>query len=109
MKGVSDIISKNKRFEIRLSEQEYQKIKANAQKAKLTVSQFTRRSLTGEVVQEAKPVEYFKLYNEINKIGVNINQIAKIANTTKSVEETSMKEIRYLLMKIYGLLDSGVT
>ncbi len=46
------------------------------------------------------------LATEINKIGVNINQIAKVANETGSVESDSTDELKRQMGEIWRLLKS---
>ena len=101
--------SRTKRLYIRISNHEYADICRNAKNAGLNLSQYGRKLLIGEVVKPAKHVDLYKLYNEINKIGININQIAKMANSTKTIEQYSIKQVIYLLTKIYDLVDEGVS
>ena len=100
--------SRSKRLYIRISNQEYGDIYRNAKIAHLNMSQYARRILTGEIVRPAKPTDYYQLYNEINKIGVNINQIAKIANTTGEVDTATIRQMQHLLTVIYNRIDEGV-
>lgn len=43
--------------------------------------------------------------NEINKIGVNINQIAKHINTTNNIYKSDMEEINKQLEEIYKIVE----
>lgn len=43
--------------------------------------------------------------NEINKIGVNINQIAKHINTTNNIYKSDMEEIKKQLEEIYKIVE----
>lgn len=45
------------------------------------------------------------LRKEINRIGTNINQIAKHVNAKKSVSAQQLKEVKEMVEKIYTLLD----
>lgn len=101
--------SRTKRLYIRISNQEYADICRNARAAGLNLSNYARKLLTGEVVKPAKPLDYFQLYNEINKIGVNINQIAKVANTNGNVTDSQISQTQYLLTKIYDRLDAELS
>ena len=101
--------SRTKRLYIRISNQEYAEICRNAKAAGLNLSNYARKILTGEVVKPAKPIDYFQLFNEINKIGVNINQIAKAANIGGSVSDGQISQTQFLLTKIYDRLDAELS
>ena len=45
-----------------------------------------------------------QLITEINKIGVNINQITAVANTTKYISKEMLMKVREELTKVIGLL-----
>lgn len=45
------------------------------------------------------------LQKEINRIGTNLNQIAKHVNAKKSVSAQQLKEVKEMVEKIYTLLD----
>ena len=100
--------SRSKRLYIRISNQEYGDIYRNAKIANLNMSQYARKILTGEIVTAAKPPEYRQLYNEVNKIGVNVNQIAKVANSSGLVDAATIRQMQYLLTKIYNRIDEAL-
>lgn len=67
---------------IRCTETEAAVIKAQAAQAGLTVSEYARRILTeGQVIVQQSRYD-FQTVNQLRRIGVNLNQIAKIANST---------------------------
>ena len=76
--------NKTKRFEIRLTEEQYRIIQQKAAQAKLTPSEYVRRKVfTGEVgVMDPMAFlnEYKQYVYEIRKVGNNINQLAHYAN-----------------------------
>lgn len=44
--------------------------------------------------------------NEINKIGVNINQIAKHINTTNNIYKSDIEELKEKIEEIYKIVES---
>ena len=48
-----------------------------------------------------------KQFEEMHKIGVNINQIAKKANTTGDLHSEEMKELKEMVNKIWHILRSS--
>ena len=48
-----------------------------------------------------------KQYEEMHKIGVNINQIAKKVNTTGQVYQEDMKELQRMVKEIWRILKSS--
>ena len=48
-----------------------------------------------------------KQYEEMHKIGVNINQISKKVNTTGQVYQEDMKEVQRMVKEIWRILKSS--
>lgn len=92
------------REQVRLDDVEYAKFMALWNQSGLKKEPFLRQLvMTGYV--RAKPSEaYYKLIAEINKIGVNINQIAKIANSDGHITSDSISHIRRLQEKLVDLV-----
>ena len=82
---------RGREFKLRLTEEEHSHLAVQAQKAGLTRGQFLRNVVMGIQLRARPPDTYYKLLKEINAIGVNINQIAHIANLTKLLDEIMNK------------------
>jgi hypothetical protein len=67
---------------VRFAEDEYEQLKQKAYNARVSVTEFIRRAALRRQVVEAPPPPQinWKLYEELNAIGVNLNQIAKAVN-----------------------------
>jgi len=50
-----------------------------------------------------------KQYYEMHKIGVNINQLARLANSTGSVTPEEMKELKGMIKEIWHILRSSAS
>jgi hypothetical protein len=70
----------------RITEEEYDQIAANAQKAEKSLCAYVRLMCLHGKITVKQPRADFQLITEISRIGVNINQIARIANQTGSVQ-----------------------
>ena len=88
---------------IRVTEAERIHVQEKAEAVNMTVSDFLRSlGLSKEVTPRATRLE-MSLLVELNRIGVNINQIAKAANLGRdqaSVIEASLTELRALMAKV---------
>lgn len=87
-----------------LSEKEYDTLRDKAKQSGLSMSGFLRSIIMGKRIR-ARPHEAIKdLYTEINKIGVNINQVARNSNAGADPESCAAQAL-FLLKKVYILMD----
>ena len=49
------------------------------------------------------------MYQEMHKIGVNVNQLARLANATGSVTPEEMKELKGMIKEIWHILRSSAS
>ena len=63
-----------------LDDDEFEKFQMFAKACKCTNSNFVRQLLAGAHLVAFPPEDYMRLKNEFLNIGVNINQIARVAN-----------------------------
>ena len=77
---------KKRRFDIRLSESEFDDFTMKAEKAGLTKSALVRRAVKGLEVKEAPSVDVRSLMVDIIRVGNNLNQIAVVANAQQLVD-----------------------
>ena len=70
---------------------------------------YARKMLVDGYVIEVDLSDYHKLANEVNKVGVNVNQIAKIANQSGSIYQSEMETIKELVNEIWQLLKSSLS
>lgn len=70
---------------------------------------YARKMLVDGYVVKTDYTIIKNLIKEINKIGVNINQIAKRANETNRVYEDDIKELKGELEEVWQLLKSNLS
>lgn len=96
------IRKREKQLKFRVTENELQMIKSKIEKSKLTQSEFFISCATNKdivVIDGLKELTF-----EINKIGNNLNQLTKIANTEKEIDQIELKKAREELSEVWQLL-----
>ena len=103
---------RTKQLNIRVTDTEYERIVDKANYCSLSISDYIRKQAVDGAIIKMETFDIKELSNELNKIGVNINQIAKHVNEkggkydkddmNNLVQEfSSLQELIY--NKIYGL------
>lgn len=88
---------KDKAKLIRFSEEDLKRIEQDARAAGKTFSEYIRELTLKEPAQHPEVIDVFnKLINEINHIGININQIARSANEGMLTYEDKKRLFAYL-------------
>lgn len=72
---------RNCRVEVRFTKDELYDLTKKARKAHLTNSAFIRRAISEKEVKEAPSVDFNTLSREVRRVGSNIEQLLKVANT----------------------------
>jgi hypothetical protein len=92
---MSQLQNKDKRITIRLRKESERQLSERAEQSNMTLSEYVRRQIEGQPIRPPKVAavnwklygELFNLKVEINRVGTNINQIAKVLNTEKMLEK----------------------
>ena len=84
-----------------LNEKEYEHLKKQAGASGLTVSALIRKLIMGQEIRQRPPAEMPELLRQMSAIGNNINQIAKVANSSKFVRQEDIKEIQKMQSDLY--------
>ena len=75
-----------------------------AKKSGLSLSNTIRACINGTEIRERQAPAIGKLYTEVNRIGTNINQIARRVNGGIGTEE-DVERILSLLQKVYHQME----
>ncbi len=93
---------KHNKYSFRVNNKDYEKIEKNIKKSKLSITEYmTKSALNKEIVVIDDLKE---LVLEVNKIGVNINQLTKLANQGKVDCAGELEEINKELVEVWQLL-----
>ena len=96
---------RNRRIALRISNENFEIINHKAKLCHMTMSEYMRKSALEKIIV-IKNIDQFKeLIFEINKIGTNINQIAKIANTYGYVDDKKIENIEQSLIDIFRMIN----
>ena len=93
------------RIVIRVTDDELRIINKKAEASRHNRTKYIIETLINGyvIVQDLESLR--NLTNEINKIGVNINQIAKHINTTNNIYKSDMEEMKNQLKQIYKIVE----
>ena len=79
-------------FVVRLTEDELKALDRKVQKSGMTREHFVRKIISGNRVYDAPPVDFAKLIREVNRVGSNIDQILRIANTKNLLDVPRLRK-----------------
>ena len=87
-------MNRNTIMKFRATEKEASEIRRKAAAAGMTVSRFLRTSAMNSQVVLYNTADLFGLRSDIRKIGNNINQIAMVVNSNRSVYQSDVRELK---------------
>lgn len=97
-------MAKDKRVTIRFSDDEYELLKQKADDFDITLSNYIRKKALGNRERITNKCTKELLYH-INRIGNNLNQIAKQCNINQSVDKLVLKELVEIERQLNKLLE----
>ena len=95
---------KNRRLEIRLTEDELYKIDSKAQKLRMSRSKFLLQSALHQKIITLDNTAMKQLISELRKIGININHIAILCNMGK-LECVHIEDTKSEITKVWEELN----
>lgn len=84
--------SRTNQIIIRLSDEELADLNEKAGKVRGSREQFIRQCISGAVIREAPSVDVPKLIQEVRRVGSNLNQILRIANSLGLLEVPQLRK-----------------
>ena len=81
-------------MKFRATEEEAAEIRRKANAAGMTVSRFLRTAAVNSQVVLYNTADIYGLRSDLRRIGTNINQIAMVANSNKSVYLSDVRELQ---------------
>ena len=95
---------KSKFLSVRLTAEEREHLDRLARESGLSLSNVIRSCINRTEIRQRQPAEINDLYREINRIGVNITQIARSVNAGIATRQDA-KEALFLLRQVYLLME----
>ena len=80
------------RVEIRLNDIEYKKLINDITREDTTFSDHIRKLIMEVQLKEKPDYEFYNIMKELTKIGINLNQLAKKANTLNLIDKDEYKK-----------------
>ena len=81
-------------MKFRATEEESAEIRRKAAAAGMNVSRFLRTAAVNSQVVLYNTADIYGLRSDLRRIGTNINQIAMVANSNKSVYQSDVRELK---------------
>jgi predicted DNA-binding protein len=96
-------INHNYFLSVRLNPEEQEKLQRICEASGLSASRVVRKWITGTEIQPRHPEGLKELYLAVNRIGTNINQIARAVNAGLATKN-DMEELKIQMQKVEELL-----
>ena len=101
---------RNKVYDMRFTENEWKQLQALAEDFEMPISEFIRwsifqRKVTMRILVDDESSTLTKIKYQLDKIGNNINQIAKVLNSGFVNPEMFREELKTMYTQIYGQID----
>ena len=75
------------------TEDEFNALREKAKQAGLSGSEFVRRAVAGKEVKQAPTADIPILIRDIRRVGYNVDQLLKIANSTHLIDAPQMRKV----------------
>ena len=95
---------KVKKLTVRVTECEYEHLKALSEQSGLKMEPTIRKLIMGVELRPRPPDAYADLLRELSAIGNNVNQIAYLANAKRGIPDDRVLEAQELIQKAFRLL-----
>ena len=96
------------RMTVRLNGDEYTKVLSKIERSGLSKQEYILSSILNKKIQERLNVDYFKLINEVNHVGTNLNQIVRKLNGNESILEDEIIKNQLLLNQVLKNLNDQI-
>ena len=98
---------RNRRFSLWINDKEFEYLTKQAEIAGLKKEPFIRKLIMGKEIRPRPPDAYYELIKKINPIGININQIAHIANAERHISDQRIDEAVKMVGEIMTIVRRG--
>ena len=95
---------KYKQYLLWMNKEESDTLDTLCQKSGLSKASLLRRLILSNPIRERPNVDFLRLTDEINQIGVNFNQLVRKVNTTGVASESDLREAKRTNQQVYRLM-----
>ena len=96
------------RMTCRLNDDEYERVLIKISKSGLSKQEYILSSLMNKKISEKLDLDFYKLINEINHVGNNLNQISRILNSKNPVLENEILENQRMINEVLTNLNHQI-
>ena len=96
------------RMTCRLNDDEYERVLIKISKSGLSKQEYILSSLMNKKISEKLDLDFYKLINEINHVGNNLNQISRILNSKNLVLENEILENQRMINEVLTNLNHQI-
>lgn len=87
------MIKRNYEIKVRFSKNEFDFLNRNVALSKMNREQYIRDLVAGYSPREAPPIDYYTLICDLRRVGANLNQVLRIANTKGFIDVPLLRKV----------------
>lgn len=99
---------RNHRMTCRLNDDEYERVLIKISKSGLSKQEYILSSLLNKKINEKLDLDFYKLINEINHVGNNLNQISRVLNSKNPILEKEILENQRMINEVLTNLNHQI-
>ena len=99
---------RNHRMICRLNDDEYERVLIKISKSGLSKQEYILSSLLNKKINEKLDLDFYKLINEINHVGNNLNQISRALNSKNPIIEKEILENQRMINEVLTNLNHQI-
>ena len=99
---------RNHRMTCRLNDEEYEKVLIKISKSGLSKQEYILSCILNKRISEKLDLDFYKLINEINHVGNNLNQISRILNSKNPILENEVLENQRMVKAVLTNLNHQI-
>ena len=99
---------RNHRMTCRLNDEEYEKVLIKISKSGLSKQEYILSCILNKRISEKLDLDFYKLINEINHVGNNLNQISRILNSKNPILENEVLENQRMINAVLTNLNHQI-
>ena len=86
------MLKRNNEIKVRLTQGELDLLNEKVKKTSMSREQFVRKAISGVIIKEMPPIEYYDLISELRKVGATVNQLLKKSISKDYIDTSTLSE-----------------